>query len=461
MTSRSSKAPAFLAGLLLAVCLWGCRENTILGSDLIPAGDSIQTVRVPDTFTVLARSIYDDSVVTSYTKVQTSTGQQLGTTFQPAGSVTNDPFFGRTQATLYFQPSPNLTGVVAPGVVDSVVLVLPYSGITWGDTTAAPSLRFRVFQLADTLIRDTFYYSSQRATVNRSALFGQKDFYFRDFTDSVFVDGANRAPHLRMQLDTTQLMPLVRTALAAGTGTQADFLRVFKGLCIEPDTNKVSSLLPYFLFAGGADIYTRPGFVIYYRDATGTATNIPIYFQSSFGNAYSFIQRNYSGTPAAPYLAGTTDPNILLLQNEPGAAIDFRMPYVKNLPRAVYNKAELVLTRIDTAGSAQFFAPQRIFPYKVMDGAVSNIADRLPVTTTEPIDFIDGRARTVTIGSITVTQYVLNFPRELQQAVSAGRDELHLRINGLTSLPGAYRLIVGGRNHPQWGLKLNVAYSKQ
>jgi hypothetical protein len=458
---------AALAICVLVTGLFGCRENTILGTDLLPAGDSINTISVPDTVTVVARSVYDDSVITSYTRIQGSTGKTVGSLYMSAGAVSNDPFFGKTFTSIYFQPAPAIAGFTGFGgaTIDSAVLVLPYSGFTWGDTISAPGMKLRVYQMDDTLTRDTFYYSNQRVRINRNVKLGEQTVYFHDFRDSLLVGGAYRAPHLRIKLDTSTLMPSLRVASTADTGSSSavNFVKAFKGIYVEADTNAVSSMLPYFNIAPGADIYTRAGIVIYYRNSSSpNGANVSYYFQPAYGNAFTAVKRNYTGTPAFNYLFGNPEANVLLLQNEPGAAIDVRLPYVSSLPKAIYNRAELVITRIDTAASNVFFSPARIFPVRVnVDGSSQSIADRLPESLSEPIEFVDGKARTVTMGGVTVTQYVINFPRELQQAVVTGRTDLHLRINGTTALPAAFRLIAGGRTHPQWKLKLNIAYSKQ
>lgn len=58
-----------------------------------------------------------------------------------------------------------------------------------------------------------------------------------------------------------------------------------------------------------------------------------------------------------------------------------------------------------------------------------------------------------------ITQYRINIPREVQRAIVNKTDTLHLRINGTTRLPGAYRLVLGGKGSA-YQAALNITYSK-
>lgn len=433
----------------------------MLAANVLPAGDSLNTVPLEDTFTVEAKTVFTDSFVTSFQKIVSN--RIIGSAYMGAGTVTSDPFFGKTFAAIAFEPSPttaNFTFGNNPRI-DSVVLVLPYSGFSWGDTLSAPGIRYRIYRLNQGLTgADSFFYSNRVPSVDRSQVFGDKTVYFSQLRDSVSVGGANRPPHLRIPLDLSTFLPALNEGISAGT-TLPNFVSAFRGLYVEPDASQTGSFIPYFSFLFGTDLYQKAGIVVYYKN-DGNDSNIASFpFQSAYGKVYNYLRRDYAGTPAARFVNGTGDSNFLLLQNEPGAGIDFRMPYVKSLPKAIYNRAQLLLTAIDTAQSSRYFAPSRIFPQKVNDdGTLSAIADRLPEGYTEPADFVDGNVRTAAIGGVTVRQYLINFPRELQRSVNSGQSALHLRIHGAPGFPGAYRLVAGSRTHPLYRLTLRISYTK-
>jgi hypothetical protein len=158
-----------------------------------------------------------------------------------------------------------------------------------------------------------------------------------------------------------------------------------------------------------------------------------------------------------------------LLQNEPGAAIDLRFPYLKNFAdvngRALLvNRAQLVLTRVklgNDAGSDKFLPqPSRIYPVGVdANGAAYSVLDREPLTSATPLIFMDGSLQELNLGGITISRYVINIPREIQRAITNKTEQLHLRINGTQTFAGAYRLTAGG-NHSLYKVSLNITYSK-
>lgn len=441
-----------------------CKENTLLNANVLPSGDSLNTVTLPDTFTVSARTVYEDSAITSYQRVIAGVNKVVGSAFMGAGTVTGDPFFGKTFAAIAFEPSPVTANFTFGNNsrIDSAVLVLPYGGFSWGDTLSAPGIRYRVYRLSQPLgVSDSVIYSSRVAAVDRSQLLGEKTAYFSELKDSVSVGGANKTPHLRIPLDVNALLPALNEGIAASATLQG-FVAAFRGLYIEPDAAQSGSIIPYYSFLTGNDLYQKAGIVIYYKNDGNSSAVASFPFQSAYGKAYTYVKRDYSGTPSYNFLAGGGgNPDLLLLQNGPGAAIDIKMPYIKNLPHVVYNRAQLLITSIDTASSSLYFPPARIFPEIInADGSRSSIADRLPEGSSESANFVDGALRTTTVGGITVRQYIINFPRELQRAVNSDRDTLHLRINGTASFPGAFRLIAGSRTHPLYRLNLRVSYTK-
>lgn len=458
MQRMKRTAAALMVTVMGAFVLSSCKESTIINSNAVPDVDNINTFQLPDTVTVVTRTVFDDSVVTGY--------KDLATFYQSAGSVNTDPFFGRTHTATYFQVIPPTTSFAFSGTnpqIDSAVLVLPYGGFTWGDTTfATPAQTLRVFPVNEEMFRDTAYYSKQRVSVDRSQQLGSAVMYPKGLKDSVHVMGVSTQPHMRIRLDTGRLMPLLRKGIDSSASHPA-FLKQFPGLYVEPDTTQIASALPYFYIAGSG-FYDRAGVVFYYHNNTDDSLVTSFSFNATYCAHYTFVKRDYSGTPAFNLISPSApaNPNVLLVQNEPGAAIDFRMPFVKSLPaNAVINKAQIILTQIDTSSSSVFFGPSRIFPIGINEnGGTYDIADRYPLDATEPIGFIDGTRRSVTVGSVTVNQYTINFPRELEQAIIGQKNELHLRINGTQTYPAAYRLIAGGRTHGNWKLKLNIIYSK-
>lgn len=449
----------------LAIFNTGCKEDTIIKANIAPVADDIYSNVIGDTLTLITKTVIDDSIVTSFSSSSTPVIHGLGTV--------NDPLFGRSNWGIYtqFLPTANNLSIPTP---DSVVLILPYYGVSWGDTlsSSAPSMQsFTVYRVTETMSKDSTYYSKSYKNIDWNNpvsdptpvnVLGLK-------YDTLKIAGAVRSPHLRIKLKASFAAELV--AAAASSNNSADFLDKIKGIYIGPSDTSNGSLrtVPYFFLNGNSD-YNRASIALYYSENGNTK---PDSIKTAFLNFvytdcahFNRITRNYTGSWANNYIQSTAvSDSIILVQNEPGASLDIRIPYIKNLPNAIINKAQLVITQIKMNDeSDKFTAPSRLYPVGVdATGAAYTIKDREPVESSGPLDFIDGTRRDVTLPDGTqASQYYINIPREVQKAILNKADELHLRINGTVTYPGAYRLIAGGKKHSNsmYRIRLNISYSK-
>lgn len=447
----------------IAISTTGCKEDTILKAGIAPASDNIFVNAIGDTLTINATTVEDDSTATGFTPTTTNVIHGLGTS--------NDAFFGRTNLGIYMQLIPTAANLSLPSTPDSAVLILPYTGFSWGDTTNQNAIEeFAVYRVTEDMSKDTAYYSKQYKAVDWSNQLNESNsINLYRLRDSVKVSGSNRAPHLRLKLKTAFMNELL--TIAKNANSNADFINAMKGIYIvaKDTNNNIIKTIPYFYLSGSSD-YSRAGIAFYYNENGNTSpdkvsTNFLNYTTSSCAH-FNRITRNYNGYPAYPFvkhLTGQKSDSIVLLQNEPGAAIDIRVPYIKYLPKAIINKAQLVITRVSIAGDAdadKMTEPTKLFPVGVdASGKAYTIQDLYPSGETGPLDFIDGVKRTVTINGITVSQWYINIPREVQKAIINQVDELHLRINGTVTYPAAYRMIAGGK-HSTYKIRLNITYSQ-
>ncbi len=445
-----------------AAFVTGCKEDTIIKANVTPASDNIYTDNtIGDTLTILSKTIIDDSISTSFISSSTLSMHGLGTV--------NDPFFGRTNWTSYFQVVPPSASLQIPGSVDSAVLILPYAGFFWGDSTATSNKSFTVFRVTEDL-RDTIvYYSKTYTQVDPTPISVSTTINMNKLADSPKIGGVRVTPHLRIKLKNDFKDLLVQTASASKDNDA--FLKEIKGLCVKVTDSTTGSQARYF-YINGANDYQRAAVALYYnQDAGKNPDSTKATFLSFVGGDcahYNHITRNFNGSPAFPYvfrMSGLASDSIMLMQNEPGASLDIRIPYLKNLPKGIINKAQLVITKVSFTNDPddKFTAPERIYPVGIdPQGGAYTILDRLPVTANAPLVFIDGtRRETILPNGWKVTQYYLNIPREVQDVIVKGADELHLRVNGTVTYPGAYRLIAGGKNNNSFfKVRLNIVYSK-
>jgi hypothetical protein len=329
-------------------------------------------------------------------------------------------------------------------------------------------------------VGSTYYSRTEKstgATVSKAPVIVN---VFKGKTDSVIVgdNPVKKPPHLRIPLSDAFRSRMLSEAKASTSN--ADFLTKIKGLCIRAtDTGAgVGSdrLLPYFFLEGTEDYY-RASVIFYYRDPAVTkksgqdsTSTSSFSFVTTDCAHYTRVTRNYTGSFAANYINKPID-SVLLLQNQPGAAIDIKIPGLKNIPAAVINKAELVFTLIklatdnDATSNDVYKMPEplRILPYAVdANGAVNDVLDLGgSLISDASLEFIDGNKRSLTVNGMNITQYVINIPREVQRAVVNKTDTLHLRITGTTTFPGAYRAVFGGNSaNTASKVGFNITYSK-
>lgn len=431
-----------------------CKEDTLVHGNL----NTIKTNTLNDVGTLLATTVIDDSVVTSLNISGLDIHHALGRA--------TDPTCGTVNGMIYMQVLPEKTNYVFSAnefVIDSAFIVLPYSGFGWGDTnaTAVPQ-KVTAYRVTEGMKKDDIYYTKTVKNVDKGSPISQTVTLHPNKRDSVSVLGANRPPHLRLKLNDGFIQNMKDAAASASTAQ--DFIDNINGIYLEADTtNSTANTLTYFRLNGSAE-YQRASVQFFFHEKNSTETKTAFFNFTSDCAHYNRMTRNYTGYPIASYIGNVSNPEVVFLQNEPGTSIDLKFTNLKYLPTGIINRAEVVITQVSFAGDASagtFFPPERLYPIGVDAGGASyTVLDREPITDVAPLTFMDGKLKTVTLGTgITVNQYKLNLPREVQRAIVNKLDTLHLRINGTQSYPGAYRLIAGG-NTGIYKIALNVTYSQ-
>lgn len=448
---------------IVAISFAGCKEDTVIRASASPGIDGINVIQVPDTHTVITKSVYTDTFNSSKVYDDIPVVHALGRV--------KDPFFGTTWSGIYFQVVPTANGFnfsADPYTIDSAFIILPYVGRIWGDTTVTNSLQsFAAWELTEPLDRSTTYYSKESKAVNPVSISEPYSVNFKtlDAADSTYANGANRNRHLRIKLKSEFIEKIHQQAGTGTFDTKENFLSWLKGIYVAPTDTNVGEMLAYlYLDAASASAdYRRAAIEFYFHEnaTPGTTKTAFFNFQRADCAQFSHISRNYTAEALAILNdnSGISN-NIVLLQNEPGATIDIRFPYLKNLPAGIINKAQLVITRVSTGNTAQenFISPFRIDPYKILDdGSASNILD---LSASDDFGFVNGNATSVDLGGgIKVVQYKINLPREVQKTIVEKQNELHLRIKGSIGLPAAYSLVAGGRSHAMYKMQLDIVYS--
>jgi hypothetical protein len=452
----------------------GCKENTIVNSAVSPSNNSIG---VWDTsLPCVTHTYYDDTAITS-----TNIGGI--SIYQGVGTVT-DPFFGTMTGATYFQvvPTDFTSAIYTDNTIDSAVLVLPYSGFTYGDTqNQSLTQTYQVFYLQDTMSITSTYFSYSSKPVDQTTPLSDPvsvNIYHLQDSFGVNVMAANY-PGLRIKLKLDvlkgHLLPALNN-LATSTSPTADFLSAFKGICVRvADPTITNSAIPYFRLDGNT-IYSTAGILVYYHKGTGAVTDTliePYYFNRGSCAHFNSVTKSYSSAPVNALIHSTQPGDtIVALQNLPGASIDLIVPGIKGLPAGIINKAELQLTLLPGSyNPGTYFSPERLYPIGVANGTYPfslgfnqqyNVADRYPIDRISPFNVLDGSMHSYVRNGTTVNTFTIDIPREVMASVAAKNDTIHLHISGTQDFYGAFHMVAGGGNYsnPIYRAKLFVVYSK-
>jgi hypothetical protein len=452
----------FLSPLFL-LAFYSCNEDTILNARAVPSLDTVYTIET--TATVNSKSYLDDTIITSLTISGFDVNHAVGV-------LTADEYSGNTRASFVFQVIPPSAGYSFPRPPDSAILILPYSGFAYGDTTNVSTQWVEVQELTSEIFKDTSYYSS--STYSSGGAISRAPVVIDPLTisDSVLVGTDYRAPHLRIRMSDDFVNRFKTEAVSGNSNfaTYAAFLKWFKGVAVKPVSTS-GSFLPYFQINGSSD-FGRANILFYYTDTSANVQTVSFPFDPSYCAHFNKVERlNYQGLANELISSTATSDSIFIIQNEPGSVANLRFTGLQSLPKGLILKAELVINQIPASSQlpgdnfATYTGPERLFPIGIDDdGSAYTVLDREPSSSSEPLRFIDGKRRSVDIdGDGTIDySYVINIPREVQKAITDGKDVLHLRVGGASGFPGAFRLLAAGSTYsrPAFRVRLNIVYSK-
>ncbi|MFI5195743.1 MAG: hypothetical protein ACHQD8_01515 [Chitinophagales bacterium] len=474
MKHISRTLPVLISVLIALVINNGCRENTIINSRVSPSNNAVGVYDT--TLSCITHTYYNDTVVTSY---------HFNGVIQGLGTYT-DSFFGTMTAAIYFNIIPSDYTPLVDALIDSAILVLPYSGFTYGDTiTKTLTQTYQVFYMLDTIDYNSTYYAYSTKPIDAAhSLSDPTTVNVYHLKDSL---GVNVLPQNQAGLRIKLNLPIVKSRLipalnnlSGSSSPAADFLHTFNGICVQvADTRQFNTAIPYFQLDGVTGPYSEAGILIYHHDSGLHDTVVtPYYFDIGTCAHFNNVTKSYSHFPVNNLFQSTqSNDQVIAVQNEPGASIDVIVPGIKNLPAGIINKAELQFTLlpgygnyIQTPGGPILFAPERInptgignstYPTGIGNGLLYTIADMYPIYSSTPLNVIDGTLHNPYPGT-TLAKFTVDIPREVMASIAAKNDTIHLHIDGSQNFYGAFHLVAGGGSYPDplYRAKLFVVYSK-
>jgi hypothetical protein len=458
--------PALIVAVLFTQT--GCKENTLINAQVSPSDDEIGVYST--SLTCITHTYFDDTGVMGLYIPNSNN-------YMGVGALTDD-FFGTMTGAANFQVLPEHPSIAVYNdmTIDSAVLIMPYSGYTFGDTSDQSATQtYQAFLLTEDVTPNTLYYSfTSKAIDVAKPLSEPVSVNLYHLKDSVSVNNVNYHPGLRLKLNLQTLLTRLLPALTLATNN-ADpnpaFHSIFKGVCLKVgNSNQFTKAYPFFRLDGTTD-YSGAGILVYYHP-NGSAGNDSLhhryFFNSENCGFFNNVKKSYSHYPVnSLFTSVQANDSVIALQNQPGANLDILITGINSLPSGVINKAELQLTLLPGYHN-NFTVPTRLYPLRISNGVYPagtiaggsyNVEDRYPESSR--ITILDGHIHDFTRDGVNVQTYTIGLPREIMSCRAAKNDTLHLRLTGTQDFIGAYRAVLGGGNHPNpvYRAKLFVVYS--
>jgi hypothetical protein len=427
---------SFLSFSVISLCIGiftSCNKNEEIGINVQPEGD-ILGVSFISSIPILAHTVLEDSV------------RSDETVYNLVGSYM-DPVFGLTTAGCYTQfrlTTSNVDFGLNP-VCDSIVLSLLYKSY-YGDTSSY--LTLNVYEIADDFYLDNTYYSNQKLGVFKNNL---ANITFKpNFVDSVTVDSASYAPHLRIKLKKTLGDKIIAASSSSDLADNSSFLKFFKGLYISTNSVSSSGAIIYFNLLSSLSKIT-----LYYHSDNGLFNYSMViddycarynYFDHYYSSADVLFKNQINGDT-------TLGNDFLYLQAMAGTKIKFKFPDItslNSLGRIAVNKAELVM-KVDETNIDTYPPPANLTLVLInTDGSLSFLPD-----------YNYGSAYFGGIYNSTNKEYRFNIGKYIQDVLQRGYindNGLFLVVSGASIY--ANRAVILGNNSAENNFRLEITYTK-
>lgn len=408
------------------------------------------------------------------------------------GLINSDPFFGKTDARMFFELKPAIYGTYPFArkdsvKIDSIVLVLNYLE-TYGDTNTAQQLKIYELDQSNNFTHDSAYLiRKENLTYNTAAplsLPGQI-FYPRNLNDSVKAFRDTTTNQLRIKLDTNFARRLFNYDTSNAYKTDSIFRANFKGFALRSEG--AGNAIMGFNFGS-----SNTKLAIYYNHPKvgggGRDTTVYYFFFTSLSAAAQYVKRDYSGTPLQASLGGATQDPVVYLQGSPGTFATVKIPDLGTLSNRLIHRAELIVEQLYDIADSTFYAPDLLY-LDASDPSISNnykyrtIPYDLAYTPSGfdfgtlgclPLNAKDASGNSIKVWKFNISRYVqhvlthtqllydlrLSAPFTLNEnfGIPPGIDVIYpLFVNPYVAKG---RVRVGGGNHPLQRMRLRLIYSK-
>lgn len=363
------------------------------------------------------------------------------------GNITNDPIFGTTNASMYFQVRPNFFPFFIAGskdslVVDSAILILSYKGF-YGDTTKPVKLQLKRISKATPLDAFKLYASNYPELYNfkTDQNLGETTVDFAKINDSFYTRFEASTKTIRIKLSKSFATQFLKEFDSNNAYRSDTTLRAyFPGFALTADESANKNVL---LKINLLDTNTK--LALYYNtNATASNATAPrdtavVNFKFSiYSNGdVNFIKRNRTGAEIAKHIDKVANDSLVYVQTSPGTMVKVKIPGLKNFANKIIHRAELIAEQVsDAAGTgsleSQFLPPRYLFlgTYDSVSKTFGNVPNDFAGTTNaSSFTQFGGKLIYKSIdGYDNVASYTFNISRYVQGVVSRKDSLFDFRI---------------------------------
>lgn len=449
---RYSAVLSLLVVFSLSVYMTGCESGDQIESLVQPNPDDF-TVLYSDTSTVALSTIGSDSVMTG------------GPARMLVGRYV-DPYFGKIQASNFFQATINGALTIPElAVYDSLVLSLKYNNYTYGDTTIAMNLSVHKLQ-AD--IQEKGAYYNANTTPFDAVPIGQ----------AKVVPRPRTAGQLRIKLSDVLGKDIFSKAQSKLITSNSDWINLVKGMLIKSAATDNGPIVGF--------TSNNTNVQIHYHVPTADGISkdssmIPV------SGSYNQILGDRLGTqlaklPATKRIAlpSAQAGNMSFIQAGLGIMTRVDFPFVRQLKYQKYsvvNRAYIRVTPLRTSVSNYTAPPSKLYVYlcdKNNEPLVSG-SDGLPI----PLFKLDGRDTVISRYQTDLINnkqfYLIDLSSYVPSLVSSEVTQtggLLIRSSPFSKVSSRYveaqtefsqsvnRLVIGDQNNADPGVKLEMYYTR-
>ncbi|WP_207493521.1 DUF4270 family protein [Aridibaculum aurantiacum] len=405
-------------------------STTEIGNGLIPPVDNVNTF---DTTLEVFTNTFENQVLPPVYKTD---DHVIG--------VLNDPIFGKTVASAFFEFKPTIYPYAFPinpiyRVADSAVLVLNFRG-SYGDTSVgAPNQEWEVRELAELGKGDSVYKTNANPAVGALLNSGNTTINVRKFRDSVINKFESTVNQVRIKLSHDVALRFIKNYDSTNAyRSDSAFREAFKGFAIVPRANSGGNTLARVNLM---DMDSKLA-LYFHKDSANVKSDTSVNFfrinpyldQSSF--TANRIARDFSGSEIAGALNTTTNEAKVYALTAPGTYINVTIPGLRTLSNRIIHRAELLAYQEDADNDplAEILTPPRYLLLARYDNdfkGMASVPNDYEITSTGPnIENFGGFQFYQNIPGFNKKSavYTFNLSRYVQGIVSRKDSSYALRI---------------------------------